>query len=236
MLLQNKSRKLQRPDIELRGNDKDLPKDKKDLINKAITSLNEVKDRFYIIDASNETPDLTAIKAHIVALKDKHKTDKVLVVLDSLQDIVPIEQNQVQAEAHTAQRIVELQQETGATILAIAQKNKAGVREGGGYASVYGSVSFIHKPTLVLEMIGGQEAIARAKEQKSLTDDQIDELERSLRQDTKDSQTPYPIYLSVIKGRNCGFGGLCLKYYGAYRYYEAGKSELLDEVDIDDLM
>jgi replicative DNA helicase len=236
MILQNKSRKLQRADLELRGNAKDLTKDKKDLIKQAKNRIKEISQRFYIVDASNETPDLTAIKAHIVALKEKHKTDKILIILDSLQDIVPVEQNQVQAEAHTAQKIVELQQETGATILAIAQKNKAGVREGGGYASVYGSVAFIHKPTCVLEMIGGQEAVARAKEQKNIDETQIEELERSLREDTKDAGKPYPIFLNIIKGRNCGFGGLCLKYYGAFRYYEAGKSEVLGEVDIDDII
>ena len=43
-----------------------------------------------------------------------------------------------------------LQQQTGATILATAQKNKASTTSGDDYADVMGSMSYIHKPNTVL--------------------------------------------------------------------------------------
>jgi len=223
MALQNKSRKLFRNDLELKGNAPDLAEDKREEIKKAVTNLRKVTDTFYIVDSKAMKPHLDLITEQVKAIKTIHQSEKVLIVIDSVQDIVPTDLNQTQAEAQTAQKIVELQLETNATILAIAQKNKAGVRDGGGYASVMGSVAFIHKPTTVIELIGGKEALQKAKDSKALTGDELQKLEESLSQDTKNPDTAYPIFLNVIKGRNSGYGGVALKYYGAYRYYEVGQ-------------
>lgn len=228
MAIQNIAGKLQRKDIILRGK----KPEQATLIKQAITGLEELADRFYIVDSSEgKTPDILDLKAQILNLKEKHKTDNILVVIDSVQDIVPVEQNQTQAEAKIAQQLVELQQQTGATLFAIAQKNKSGVREGGGYTSVMGSVAFIHKPTTVLELIGGKEALSRAKADHSLTDDQISELEQALTEKTKNANTPYPVFLSVIKGRNSSYGGVSLKYYGAYRRYEVGQDTEWNDIN-----
>ncbi len=231
MVVQNKSKTLFRNDIELRGNAHDLQEDKSKAIKAADKSLKDIADRFYIVDASQgRTPDLLDIKAQITNLQAKHKTQRILVVLDSIQDIVPIEQNQTQAEAQTAQRLVEIQQSTEATILAIAQKNKTGVNNGGGYASVMGSVAFIHKPTTVIELIGGQEALNLAKKDNKISENELRAIEESLKSDTKDPNIAYPIFLNIIKGRNSGYGGMALKYYGAYRYYEDGQEDKFDEL------
>lgn len=234
MAIQNITGNLQRKDIILRGK----KPEQAELINKAIEGLKEITDRFYIVDSSSgKTPDIIDLKAQILNLKERHKANNIFVVIDSVQDIVPIEANQTQAEAKIAQQLVELQQQTGATLYAIAQKNKTGIREGGGYASVMGSVAFIHKPTTVLELIGGQEAISRAKADGNLSDDQIDELKKQLVEKTKNPNTPYPVFMNVIKGRNSGYGGVSLKYYGAYRRYEVGQdtewndiNKIIDEV------
>ena len=235
MLIQNKSRKLLRADIEKRGNAKDLPKERRAEIDKAVEKLKEFGERFYILDSSDKTPDLVDIEKQIEEVKRQHKSKDILIVLDSLQDIIPDlsginrNMNQTQAEVLVAQKIVEIQQKTNATILAVCQKNKAGAKTG-GYTSVYGSVSFIHKPTLVLEMIGGQEAIEIAKESGKVKPGMIKELEEAVMKNTKDPDTPYPVYLRIIKGRNCGYGGLAMKFYGAYRYYEVGETEGFDGV------
>lgn len=231
MAIQNKSRKLLRPEIELQGQSASLSQEKRDEIMKAIDSLEEISDRFYIIDSSSGvTPSTEDIKTETLKIKEKHKADKMLIVIDSIQDVVPTENNQTQAEAQTAQKLVELQQMTNATLLAIAQKNKSGVKDGGGYASVMGSVSWIHKPTSVVELVGGFEAIKKLQDNKKISDEQAEELKLQITADTKNTNTPYPIYLNVIKGRNSGYGGLSLKYYGAYRYYEVGKDEKFNDL------
>jgi hypothetical protein len=88
-----------------------------------------------------------------------------------------------------------------------------------------GSVAFVHKPTTVIELIGGQEALNQIKRDKKALPDELQKLEEQLKSDTKDPNTAYPIYLNILKGRNTGYGGLALKYFGAYRYYEVGQEE-----------
>jgi KaiC/GvpD/RAD55 family RecA-like ATPase len=230
MAVQNLSKKLLRNEIELRGNDPELAPEKKEQIANASSELTKISDRLYIIDSVGGIPKFEDMENQIQTIKRVHGSENILVILDSVQDIVPIEANQVQAEARTAQKLVELQQSTNATILGIAQKNKSGIKDGGGYTSVMGSVAWIHKPTTVIELIGGKEAIGKAKENKKLTPTEIEELEQALEKDTKNPNTAYPIYLNVIKGRNSGYGGVALKYYGAYRYYEVGKEKQFEQL------
>lgn len=236
MLLQNVSKKLFRNDLELRGNDPTLEKTKQEEIIKAFAGLKKYADKLYVLDARDE-PEGEQSKIHwieeqIEIVKAYHRTDNILVILDSVQDIVPIEANQTQAEAKTAQEIVALQHRTNATIVAIAQKNKAGVSGGGGYESVMGSVGFVHKPTTVLELTGGKEAIRRMRQDPSWKNkaDEIEKIEEAFMNKTRDPENAYPVYLNVIKGRNSGYGGLSLKYYGAKRYYEVGKDGEFGEI------
>jgi hypothetical protein len=85
------------------------------------------------------------------------------VVVDSVQDIVPLTANQVQAEIQTVQELTEVQQKTGATILVIAQKNKGSINSVDSYGDVMGSMSFIHKPNTVIEIITAKELLAKSK-------------------------------------------------------------------------
>lgn len=223
MALQNISRKLYRNTLILQGNKTDLEDKYKQDINKTVSEIKKLAGLFYIKDASSgKTPDIEAITQEIGIIKQLNHAKNVLVVIDSIQDIIPIEANQTQAEAQTAQRLVELQQKTKATILAIAQKNKAGVGSGGGYGSVMGSVGFIHKPTTVLELISGQEAISRLKQEDS---SKTGEVEEKIKASKNNPDLAKPVWLNIIKGRNSGEGLLELGFYGQYRYYEVATGD-----------
>lgn len=220
MALQNISRKLYRDTLILRGNDKNLQEEYKTEIAKATEKIKKLAGLFYIKDASSgDTPDIKAITQEVEAIKAVSKAKNILVVIDSIQDIIPVEANQTQAEAQTAQRLVELQQHTGATILAIAQKNKSGVsgkeKTSDPYGSVLGSVGFIHKPTAVLELVSGQEAINRTQEEDKKT-----EIKEKIQANKNNPNLAKPVWLNVIKGRNTNEGLLEFSYYGGRRYYE----------------
>jgi KaiC/GvpD/RAD55 family RecA-like ATPase len=225
MAVQNLSKKtLFRTDLELRGNAPDQTPEKADNIKKSVGELTRLADLLYVVDSSKGTPDIEKMTQQIEMIKIDQKTEKILVIIDSLQDIVVPTVNQAQAEESTAQLLVELQQKTNATILAIGQKNKAGVGNGGGYQSVKGSVAFVHKPTTVIELIGGKEAMSK------MTPEQANEAREALELKTRDPEIAHPVYMNVIKGRNSGYGGVSLKYYGAYRYYEVGQEDAFSEL------
>jgi len=80
-----------------------------------------------------------------------------------------------------------------------------------------GSMSFIHKPTTVLEIITAKELLAKSKDDS----DRKAEIERVIESDAKDGKSK-PMYLNVIKGRYTGTSAIPLQYYGAYGYYESG--------------
>ena len=159
MFIQALAKGLYRNDIELQGNDPELPKDKKDRLDQAIADLEPLAKNIYIRDATNGIPriadakDASSIYSTVESLKKRHNAERVLVVVDSVQDIVPMANNQVQAEIQTVQELTEVQQKTGATILVIAQKNKGSINNVDSYGHVMGSMSFIHKPNTVIEII-----------------------------------------------------------------------------------
>jgi hypothetical protein len=147
------------------------------------------------------------------------------VVVDSVQDIVPLTPNQIQAEIQTVQELTEVQQKTGVTILVIAQKNKGSINSVDSYGDVMGSMSFIHKPNTVLEIITPKELIAKSKGDPKLAQ----EIEQNIEADAKDGYAK-PMYLNIIKGRYTGTSAIPLQYYGAYGYYEGGKSKRYNDV------
>lgn len=231
MMLQVLAKGLYRNDIELRGNDPKLEADKHAKIDTAFSQLTKLADSMYIRDATGGIPriadpkDANSIYSTVEALKTKHGTERVLVVVDSVQDIVPLTSNQIQAEIQTVQELTEVQQKTGATILVIAQKNKGSINSVDSYGDVMGTMSFIHKPNTVLEIITAKELLAKSKDNPN----QARELEQSIEADAKNGYAK-PMYLNIIKGRYTGTGAIPLLYYGAYGYYEGGKSKRYKEV------
>jgi KaiC/GvpD/RAD55 family RecA-like ATPase len=225
MMLQALAKGLYRNDIELRGNDPELPAETKAKLDNAYQRLLELAPNIYIKDATTGIPaianpkDPSSIYNAIEALKAKHKAERVLVVVDSVQDIVPLTQNQIQGEIQTVQEITEVQQKTGATILVTAQKNKGSIKTEDSYGDVMGSMSFIHKPNTVIELLTAKELLAKAKDTK-----EAQEIEDNIETDAKEGYAK-PMYLNIIKGRYTGAGNIPLQFYGAHGYYEAGKTK-----------
>jgi len=231
MMLQVLAKGLYRNEIELQGNDPKLKTESKEKLDKAFNALSDMASNIYIRDATGGIPrianpkDANSIYSTVEALKAKHKTERVLVVVDSVQDIVPLTTNQVQAEIQTVQELTEIQQKTGATILVIAQKNKGSINSLDSYGDVMGSMSFIHKPNTVLEIITPKELLAKSKGDPK----QAQEIDQNIEADAKDGYAK-PMYLNIIKGRYTGVSAIPLQYYGAYGYYEGGKSKRYNDV------
>ena len=231
MMLQVLAKGLYRNDIELRGNDPKLEADKQTKLDTAFSQLAGLAGNVYIKDATAGIPriadpkDANSIFNTIEAIKAKHNAERVLVVVDSVQDIVPLTSNQIQAEIQTVQELTEVQQKTGATILVIAQKNKGSINSVDSYGDVMGSMSFIHKPNTVIEIITPKELLAKSKDDPS----KARELEQDIEADAKDGYAK-PMYLNIIKGRYTGTSAIPMQYYGAYGYYEGGKSKRYKDV------
>lgn len=231
MMLQVLAKGLYRNEIELRGNDPELPEQSKQKLEQAFTGLTKLGGNVYIKDATGGIPriadpkDANSIYSTIEAIKAKHQAERVLVVVDSVQDIVPLTANQIQAEIQTVQELTEVQQRTGATILVIAQKNKGSINSVDSYGDVMGSMSFIHKPNTVIEIITAKELLAKSKDNPN----QAREIEQNIEADAKEGYAK-PMYLNIIKGRYTGTSAIPLQYYGAYGYYEGGKSKRFNEV------
>ena len=231
MMLQVLAKGLYRNDIELRGNDPKLEADKQTKLDTAFSQLAGLAGNVYIKDATAGIPriadpkDANSIFNTIEAIKAKHNAERVLVVVDSVQDIVPLTSNQIQAEIQTVQELTEVQQKTGATILVIAQKNKGSINSVDSYGDVMGSMSFIHKPNTVIEIITPKELLAKSKDDPA----KARELEQDIEADAKDGYAK-PMYLNIIKGRYTGTSAIPMQYYGAYGYYEGGKSKRYNDV------
>lgn len=216
---------LTKEQILLHGNDETEPATLA-TVHKSVDELEqEYGDRLYIL-THDDAPDLPAMQQQITAIMASHGAKDALVIIDSVQDIIPDGANRTEQEATTAQKISQMQQATGATILGIAQKSKAGITDG-GYASVLGSVSWIHKPTTVVEFIGVKEAVNLIPKKDRLPFQKL-----SHRDDM-----PQPVIARVIKGRNTGYGTRALQYHGKHGYFEPGRvPDYETDVSIYDLL
>jgi len=86
-------------------------------------------------------------------------------------------------------------------------------------------MSFIHKPNTVIEIVTAKEMLAKSKGDPN----QAREIEQNIEADAKDGYAK-PMYLNIIKGRYTGTSAIPLQYYGAYGYYEGGKSKRYADV------
>lgn len=206
MTLQNLSRQLTRRAIVLGSNSTN----DRTALQTALEAAGALLS-LYVVDSASESPNLGRIEADIGYVSDKHQATP-LVIIDSLQDLIePNVNGTTTAEAVLAQRIVEIQQATGATFLTISQKAK-GNNLDDPYSAVLGSVSLIHKPTAVLELIGVYDLIRKVKDG--------DTARTYLK--LADSSAPRPVIARVIKGRHNGSGHVSLIHYGALGYFETG--------------
>lgn len=216
--------------IELQGNDPNLDPKVADVLAQSLTELDRTGERLFIKDSSEGIPKILPLQGDksatiyddIEQVKKLCKSDEVLVLIDSVQDVVDTQNpNQVQAEIKAVNDLTILQQKTGATILVTAQKNKGSVNSNDSYGDVMGSMSFIHKPNTVIELVTLNEMINKADKDER---ERIKELADDIEQEAKQGGCK-PMFLNVIKGRFTGVESLPLKFYGAYGYFEAGKDK-----------
>lgn len=214
--------------IELQGNDPNLDPKIADALAQSLTELDRTGERVFIKDSSHGIPKILprqgdktpTIYDDVEQVKKLCKSDEVLVLIDSVQDVVDTHNpNQVQAEIEAVNNLTELQQKTGATVFVTAQKNKGSTKSTDSYGDVMGSMAFIHKPNTVLELHTFKEAINKAdRDEKERLERTVNEIE----QNAKNGNSK-PMILEVVKGRFTGVANLALKFYGAYGYFEAGK-------------
>jgi len=223
--------------IDLHGNDPKLDKNTKEALKASLEHLNEVGKKIYVRDSVNGVPDIldheggkkSRIKSlyqDVIDAKARHKAERVLVLIDSVQDIVKAENaQQTQAEVSALAELTILQQQTGATILATAQKNKASTTSGDDYADVMGSMSYIHKPNTVLMLDTPREMLTTVG--KGSKGGLVKEQQQTLRDIENEGREggERPMLLKVIKGRFTGTGAKPLTYFGAYSYFRGGKSD-----------
>lgn len=222
--------------IDLRGNDPKLDTDTKEALRASLEHLNEVGKLIYVRDSVNGVPNILdyegdkkkgkikSLYQDVVDAKATHKADRVLVLIDSVQDIVKSENaQQKQAEDTALADLTILQQQTGATILATAQKNKASTTSGDDYADVMGSMSYIHKPNTVLMLDTPREMLKGAGKNGGLTKEQQETI-RDIENEGREGGVR-PMLLKTIKGRFTGTKAIPLTYYGAYSYFAGGKSD-----------
>lgn len=233
--------KLYLSTIDLEYNDPKLDKKYKGMIDDAIDALSVIGDHLYIRDGLNGIPkivvypnekmpkqgELRTIQQDVEDAKAQHKTDKALVLIDSVQDIVDTANgNQTQAEVEAVNRIVALQQSTNATVLCTAQKNKTSINSNDPYGDIMGSMSFIHKPNTVLALETPREMLCKAGKGKGKNggldksqNKDLNEIEKSAKEGGGK-----PMVLEQVKGRFTGVKNLGLTFFGAYGYYT-------DEID-----
>ena len=221
--------------VELQGNDPNLDPKVAKIIEQSLTELDRTGERVFIKDRSQGIPKILPMQGDksvtifddIEQVKKRFNTNEVLVLIDSVQDVVNTQNpNQVQAEIEAVNALTILQQKTGATILVTAQKNKGSVNSQDSYGDVMGSMSFIHKPNTVIELVTLTEMINKADKSDK---ERLQELASEIEQDAKQGNCK-PMFLNIIKGRFTGTQALPLKFYGAYGYFEAGKDKNYNDI------
>ena len=221
--------------VELQGNDPNLDPKVAEVIEQSLIELDRTGERVFIKDSSQGIPKILPMQGDksvtifddVEQVKKRFNTNEVLVLIDSVQDVVNTQNpNQVQAEIEAVNALTILQQKTGATILVTAQKNKCSVNSQDSYGDVMGSMSFIHKPNTVIELVTLTEMINKADKGDK---ERLQELANEIEQDAKQGNCK-PMFLNVIKGRFTGTQALPLKFYGAYGYFEAGKDKNYNDI------
>lgn len=215
--------------IELQGNDPKLADDLKASLEQSLQGLTRTGERLFIKDSSNGIPRVlphTGDKTptlfdDIEQVKKLCKAERVLVVIDSIQDLVRTDNaNQVASEIETINALVTLQQKTGASILAIAQKNKGSVNSDNSYSDVMGSMSFIYKPNTVIELMSGSEIRKKTAKGDDVLEGVVDDAENRAEKDGGKAR-----FIHSIKSRFTGEFTLPLTYYGQYAYFVEGDEE-----------
>lgn len=145
-----------RQDKNLLGEDVDpyklLTEEQVGRLKEAKAELAKHSDRFYLRSRESKEPeiDFESVEREINVIKAEHKAEKVLVVIDHLQVFNAGEyRDQIDKEGKLITGFKGISERTGATILLISQKNKAGFTTR-GLQTIKGSVDIVYLADVVM--------------------------------------------------------------------------------------
>ena len=146
-----------RQDKNLLGEDIDfyklLTKDQAGKLKTAKEKLTKASDKFYLRSRESKEADITfeSVEREINLIKAEHKADKVLVVIDHLQVFNAGDnyKDQIDREGKLITGFKGITERTGATIVLISQKNKAGFTSR-GLQTIKGSVDIVYLADVVM--------------------------------------------------------------------------------------
>ena len=129
-----------------------LSKEQANSLKVAKEKLTKTSDKFYIRSRESKEPEMTfeSVEREINLIKAEHNTDKVLVVIDHLQVFNAGDyRDQIDKEGKLITHFKDISERTGATIILISQKNKAGFTSR-GLQTIKGSVDIVYLADLVM--------------------------------------------------------------------------------------
>lgn len=161
--------------------------------------LKKVGDIFYIRTRERGEADISfeTVEQEINFIKAEHKDKKLLVVIDHLQVFdVPTYRDQVDRESKLITGFKGISERTGATILLVSQKNKAGYLHS-GLQTIKGSVDIVYLADVVMFLEGEKE-----KKNQTIEDFKANE--------------PRTIYLKIDKNRYNAPTKIKMEFNGEY--------------------
>jgi len=130
-----------------------LTKDQADKLKIAKEKLTKASNKFYLRSRESKEADITfeSVEREINLIKAEHKADKVLVVIDHLQVFNAGDnyKDQIDREGKLITGFKGISERTGATIVLISQKNKAGFTSR-GLQTIKGSVDIVYLADVVM--------------------------------------------------------------------------------------
>jgi len=129
-----------------------LTPDQAKQLKQAKADLVKTGDKFYLRSRESKEADITfdSVEREINLIKAKHNADKVLVVIDHLQIFNAEDyKDQIEKEGKLITGFKGISERTGATIILISQKNKAGFTSK-GLQTIKGSVDIVYLADLVM--------------------------------------------------------------------------------------
>jgi replicative DNA helicase len=129
-----------------------LTKEQADKLRKAKEKLTKTSGKFYLRTRESKEADITfeTVEREINLVKAEHKADKVLVVIDHLQVFNAGDyKDQIDKEGKLITGFKGISERTGATIILISQKNKAGFTSR-GLQTIKGSVDIVYLADVVM--------------------------------------------------------------------------------------
>jgi len=130
-----------------------LDEDKISSLKDAKNKLAKLSDRFYLraLESDEADIDFERVEQDINLIKAEHKADKVLVIIDHLQLFNAGDcKDQIDKEGKLITGFKRISEKTGATIVLISQKNKAGFNSRGRMETIKGSVDIIYLADVVM--------------------------------------------------------------------------------------